>query len=81
MILFGVDKNGPIVDELYEYLDDKLNKDKMIDLKDIRDKVNLKIIECQKRNKIIKAAKQKAPLEYSVGDFVSIRNIDVTPDT
>jgi len=42
MILFGVDQKGPIVDELYEYLADKLNKDKKIDLKDIRDKANLK---------------------------------------
>jgi len=81
MILFGVDQKGPIVDKLYECLDDKLNKDKRIDLKDIRDKANLKIVESQKRNEIIKAAKQKAPSEHSVGDFVAIRNIDVTPGT
>jgi len=66
MILFGVDQKGPIVDKLYEYLDDKINKDKKIDLKDIRDKANLKIVESQKRNEIIKADKQKSPLEYSV---------------
>jgi len=63
MILFGVDQKGPIVDELYEYLDNKLNKDKNIDLKDIKDKANLKIVESQKRNEIIKAAKQEAPSE------------------
>jgi len=80
-ILFVVDQKGPIVDGIYEYLDDKLNKDKNIDLKDISDKANLKIVESQKRNKIIKTAKQKAPSEYSVEDFVTIRNIDVTPGT
>jgi len=81
MILLRVDQNSPIVDELYEYLDDKLNKDKRIDLKDIRYKANLKIVESQKLNEIIKAAKQKSPLKYSVGYFVAIRNIDVTPGT
>jgi len=78
--------NNPIIQADWYKLINKVehainNSFKNIDLKDIRDIANLKTVEPQKRNEVIKAAKQKAPSEYSVGDFLAIRNIDVTPGT
>ncbi|KAH8398931.1 hypothetical protein KR222_005068, partial [Zaprionus bogoriensis] len=73
MLLFGVPQMGPIVDELTEYIEEKFNLEQQ-DLGTIRSDANKNILQSQYYKK-----KHKAPLEYKVGDFVAIRNIDTTP--
>lgn len=79
-LLFGVSQRGPIVDELAEFLDGELVVDR-VDLNSLRTEADQNIRQSQARNEEIFARQGGAPLRYNVGDFVAIRNVDVTSGT
>ncbi|KAH8361328.1 hypothetical protein KR200_001361, partial [Drosophila serrata] len=78
VLLFGCEQRGPMVDELTEYLENKLSLTKPRCLDTVRDEANNRIRQSQIRNESAHRLRHKAPPLYDVGDFVAIRNVDVT---
>lgn len=77
-LLFGVRLRGPEVDELTEYLQDRVAGETERDLSAIRADAGVEIAKSQRRNEIQFAKRSRAPPVYEEGDFVVIRNVDTT---
>lgn len=80
-LLFGVDQRGTSVDYLTEYLECKDINPLTRDLELERDKALAAILKSQERNAKWVEQHCKPAKEYSVGDYVVIRNIDTTIGT
>lgn len=78
ILLFGCEQRGPVVDELTEYLEEKLGPDQPVVLETIRCQAGDNIRKSQEYNEAHYSLRHKAPLKYALGDFVAIRNVDVT---
>lgn len=76
-LLLGIDQRGKHSDEIKEYLQANVNENK-VDLKQIREKSAEKIVAFQKYNKSYFDKKHKCPIQYKEGDYVMLRNFDVT---
>lgn len=76
-LLLGIDQRGKHSDEIKEYLQANVNENK-VDLKQIREKSAEKIVAFQKYNKSYFDKKHKCAIQYKEGDYVMLRNFDVT---
>lgn len=77
VLLFGVPQRGVIIDELTEYLDEA-NKGPSVNLSDIRKTALMNIEKAQAANLKSFSNHHKSAAEFSVGDYVVIKNIDTT---
>ena len=78
-LLFGTNQVGPINDDLRCILEDQLSKNR--DLEKIRESAVSKIHTANEKNRSYYDKRHKPPTQYSVGDYVMIKNVDVTPGT
>lgn len=78
-LLFGTNQVGPINDDLRCILEDQLSKER--DLEKIRENAVSKIHTANEKNRSYYDERHKPPIQYSVGDYVMIKNVDVTPGT
>lgn len=77
MLLFGVSQRGKIIDELTEFLEEQA-EGVDVNLAEIR-KLALENIEKSQRDNLRHFSKHhKAPPEFSIGDFVVIKNVDTS---
>lgn len=77
ILLFGVAQRGPEVDELTEYLIERLPKTRL-DFDKIRVGASEQIEKSQRQNEVQYAKRSFPPAIYKEGDFVVIRNVDTT---
>ncbi|RYE17290.1 MAG: hypothetical protein EOP45_16045 [Sphingobacteriaceae bacterium] len=77
VLLFGVEQRGQVIDELTEYLHD-MHSNKVKNLKEIRKQAEQSIQKSQLYNEKIFKKKHKPAIEFEVGDFVVIKNVDTT---
>lgn len=75
-MLFGVRQRGEVVDELTEYLDEKLSRSS--NLQEIRNEATKAIDKSQKYATDRALMKNKPAKKYQVGDYVVILNVDTT---
>lgn len=69
-LLFGVDQKGPEIDEMSEYLDNKLNPLQQLDLEQIEQVASAAIRVSQDKNEIQYAKRSVPPSQYQVEDYV-----------
>lgn len=81
MLLFGVNQRGREVDRLTEFLEDKQDDNVCRDVDKLRELAATHIQESQEKNLNMFQKKHKPALNYSVGEFVVIRNVDTTIGT
>lgn len=74
-LLFGVNQRDP--DELRDWLDSEIQTDR--NLEQIRSEAQQQNLKVQDYNKTYFDKKHKTPFEYKVGDYVMVKNMDVTP--
>uniref|UniRef100_A0A182YTB6 Integrase catalytic domain-containing protein n=1 Tax=Anopheles stephensi TaxID=30069 RepID=A0A182YTB6_ANOST len=74
-LLFGTDQRGPQVDELTEFLKEKTNP-VQANLAIIRQKASDNILQSQIINEEQFSKKHRPAIQFQVGDFVVIRNVD-----
>lgn len=77
MALFGVNQVGQVNDTLKYYLD--CNQDSYRDLVKLRQTISENIEKVQKENELSYNKTRKPISNYKVGDYVLIKNVDVTP--
>lgn len=75
-LLFGVSQRGQVIDELTEYLEDKV--DKVLDLSEIRSEASKAIDRSQGYSTNRAQLRNKPAKTYEIGDFVVIMNVDTT---
>lgn len=80
-LLFGVDQRGREIDALSEYLDDLHYSDSDHNLDTLRQDADLRISGYQNRSSENYSVKHKPHIEFSVDDYVMIRNVDTTIGT
>lgn len=81
MLLFGVNQRGREVDRLTEFLDEKHDDGTNRNLESLRDNAATHIHESQEKNLSFFQKKHKPAMNYSVGEFVVIRNVDTSVGT
>ncbi|XP_011866026.1 PREDICTED: uncharacterized protein LOC105561017 [Vollenhovia emeryi] len=74
-LLFGISQKGKTNDLLRDILDSDVERD----LEQIRNKASVNIQELQHQNAKRYNLRRKAAYEYNVGDYIEIRNTEVTP--
>lgn len=80
MLLFGKNQRGEVYNDLSEFLESDKSQDELIrDLTALRDEAAQNIEKSQLTNKAYYDKHHKIPHVYNQGDFVMIRNVDVTP--
>lgn len=80
-LLFGVNQRGKIPDELTEYIDNEFHEVGHRDLTEIRKNAIENIEKSQRYNEQY-VSKHNSPVKtYQVGDFVVMKNVDVTAGT
>lgn len=72
-LLFGVHQRGEVVDELTEYLEDKLERDR--NLQSIRNDATDAILRSQKYATDRALLRNRPAKKYEVGDYVVILNV------
>ena len=77
-LLFGVAQRGPEVDSLTEYLEEKLPENSVRCLNTIRKSASDGIIKSQIRNERKFLNKNYPPHQFSIGDYVVMRNTDTS---
>lgn len=77
MLLFGADQRGMIVDEMCEELDRKMQSE-ACDLMTVRKRALQNIIKKQEANEKYFRESHKPAREFSVGDYVVIKNVDTS---
>lgn len=75
VLLFGVEQRGSVVDELTKYLDSKLNNINY-DMTQNREIAYENICKAQETNLEQFSRGHKSALQFIVGDFVVIKNVD-----
>lgn len=80
-LLFGVLQRGNVVDEMSEFLEDRSGVHVVRDLEVMRNEAQVSIVKSQEYNEAYLSKKCKPAQEYKVGDYVVMRNVDVTIGT
>lgn len=80
-LLFGIDQRGPIADELAEYIEKVFHEPRQANLEEIRESASKSIEKSQQYNEAYFARHSTPAKTYEVGDFVVMRNVDVTAGT
>lgn len=81
MLLYGVAQRGREVDVLTEYLDDKDESQGVLNLEEIRKTASENVAKSQERNLNWHLAHKKPHVQFEVGNYVMIRNVDTTIGT
>ena len=77
-LLFGVNQRGKIIEELTEYLDEKVSNVNNRDLNDVRMKAHKSIEKSQEYNLNYFLKHSTPAKKYSIGEFVVIRHVDTS---
>lgn len=80
-LLFGVNQRGKIPDELSEYITAEYHETPVRDLETIRASASESIVKTQAYSEARQIEKSTPVREYKKGDFVVMRNVDVTVGT
>lgn len=80
-LLFGVEQRGTIIDELTEYLEGRTGKQMEQDIEMLRTEAEDAILKSQKYNEEYFLRKNTPAKTFKLGDYVVIRNTDVTVGT
>lgn len=75
-LLFGINQVGDVSDELRHVIEE-INENRF-DLPEIREKASEQIVKAQTKSEEQYNVSRKEPVKYSVGDYVMIKNVDVT---
>ncbi|KAL4084425.1 hypothetical protein QTP88_028247 [Uroleucon formosanum] len=75
-LLFGINQVGDVSDELRHVIEE-INENRF-DLPEIRKKVSEQIMKAQTESEKQCDVGRKEPVKYNVGDYVMIKNVDVT---
>jgi len=75
-LLFGINQVGDVNDELRHVLEE-INENRS-DLVEIREKASEQITKTQMKSEEQYNVSKKEPMKYGVGDYVMIKNFDVT---
>lgn len=77
-LLFGVNQTGKITDPIRLILE-SINNDENRDLVEMRKKASENITKAQVANEMYYNRRHKCPNKYNVGEYIVIKNHDVTP--
>lgn len=75
-----MEQRGKVVDELTEYLDEKLYG-RAVDLEELRSQASVAIDKSQSYNERYFQEHHKPAVEFEVGEYVAIRNVDTVVGT
>lgn len=76
-LLFGVNQVGTVKDSLHELLKEQVNEARNLDI--LRSNAVANIIKTNEYNTNYYNKKHKTPTKFKLGDYVVIKNFDVTP--
>lgn len=79
-LLFGVEQRGEQIDGLTEYLEEKLAREP-IEVGELRDQASAAIMKSQQYNSKYFAEHHAPAVEYAVGEYVVIKNVDTSVGT
>lgn len=77
MLLFGINQLGPSNDTLKYLLEPSTETDRQLDVR--REQASGCVVQKQRENEERYDARHKPGTSYNIGDYVMIRNHDVTP--